>query len=77
MTALTGTEQPLYERLTVTLAPDAAAAMGKLQARTGYKKNDIVNRGLLVYELVDSLIRNGTSIYSIDADGNAERIHII
>ena len=50
------------ERVTVALLPQAAADLAALRDRTGLSKTDITNRGISLYELVDSRQRAGCDL---------------
>jgi hypothetical protein len=65
------------ERLTVGLIGDAVAAVSRLQARSGLKKVDILNRAAIVYEFFDAEIRQGKEVILRDAEGGEERVKII
>lgn len=54
-------------RITVALIPDAAAHLGRLQARTGLSKTDIVNRALALYGFVEE-VRGGHDLIIRDQD---------
>jgi hypothetical protein len=64
------------ERITVALIAEAAEAMSKLQARTGLKKVDIVNRALAIYEFVDAELRAGNQITLRSPDGREQLVKI-
>jgi hypothetical protein len=72
-----GDSPAVAERLTVSLIGDAVAALGKLQRRLGFKKVDILNRAVVVYEFFDAEIRQGKAVILRDADGSEERVRII
>lgn len=48
---------------------DSAAALGKLQARTGMKKVDIVNRAVQLYKFVEAQMREGNELVVRDENG--------
>ena len=51
--------------------------MDRLRKRTGFKKVDIVNRALVIYDFIDEQIRRGGELMIKDADGQIQRVHII
>jgi hypothetical protein len=59
----------VVERVNVALIADSAAALGKLQARTGLKKVDIVNRAVQLYEFLEAEMREGKELVVRDPDG--------
>jgi hypothetical protein len=59
----------VVERVNVALIADSAAALGKLQARTGMKKVDIVNRAVQLYEFVEAQMREGNELVVRDENG--------
>ena len=59
----------VVERVNVALISDSAAALGKLQARTGMKKVDIVNRAVQLYEFLEAEMREGKELVVRDPDG--------
>ena len=59
----------VVERVNVALIADSAAALSKLQQRTGMKKVDIVNRAVQLYEFVEAQMREGNELVVRDADG--------
>lgn len=59
----------VVERVNVALIADSAAALGKLQARTGMKKVDIVNRAVQLYEFLEAEMRAGRELVVRDPDG--------
>ncbi|MFI9812187.1 hypothetical protein [Saccharothrix variisporea] len=70
-------ERPaVVERVNVALIAEAAAALGELQARTGLKKVDLVNRALLVYEFIDAELRAGNNVVLRDPDGRDQLVKI-
>ena len=67
-----GTEQgkpAVVERVNVALIADSATALGKLQARTGMKKVDIVNRAVQLYEFLEAQMREGRELVVRDENG--------
>ncbi|MDX8146700.1 hypothetical protein SK854_31615 [Lentzea sp. BCCO 10_0061] len=67
-----GTEQgkpAVVERVNVALIADSAAALAKLQARTGMKKVDIVNRAVQLYEFLEAQMREGRELVVRDENG--------
>lgn len=47
------------DRITVALIPKASDDLQRLQDRTGLSKTDIVNRGISLYEFIDSQLQAG------------------
>ena len=71
------TDQPaVAERLNVALIAEAAQAVTKLQARTGLKKVDIVNRALAIYEFIDAELRAGSRVILRDPEGRDQLVKI-
>jgi hypothetical protein len=66
----------VVERVNVALIADTAAALGKLQQRTGLKKVDIVNRAVQLYEFVEAQMREGKELVVRDADGTDRLVKI-
>ncbi|MGW4214025.1 hypothetical protein ACWEIJ_38990 [Lentzea sp. NPDC004789] len=66
----------VVERVNVALIADSAAALGKLQQRTGLKKVDIVNRAVQLYEFVEAQMREGKELVVRDADGTDRLVKI-
>ena len=65
-----GTDKPaVVERVNVALIADSAAALAKLQARTGMKKVDIVNRAVQLYEFLEAQMREGRELVVRDENG--------
>ena len=67
-----GTEQgkpAVVERVNVALIADSVTALGKLQARTGMKKVDIVNRAVQLYEFLEAQMREGRELVVRDENG--------
>lgn len=79
-TVSAGDEVPLrpttVDRITVALIAEAAEAMSKLQARTGLKKVDIVNRALAIYEFIDAEMRAGNQVLLRGPDGREQLVKI-
>lgn len=50
------------ERLNVVLTQDAADSMEILQERTGLKKVDLVNKGIMLLEFVEGELRQGREV---------------
>jgi hypothetical protein len=71
MGAAKGTQDKpaVVERVNVALIADSAAALGKLQQRTGLKKVDIVNRAVQLYEFLEAQMREGRELVVRDEDG--------
>jgi hypothetical protein len=59
----------VVERVNVALIADSAAALGRLQARTGMKKVDIVNRAVQLYEFLEAQMREGRELVVRDENG--------
>jgi hypothetical protein len=51
------------ERVTFSLAPQAATALEKLVRRTGASKTDTINRALCVFEHIEALQHTGGAVY--------------
>ena len=68
---------PVTERLTVGLLIDAAAAIARVQERTGLKKADVINRAIVVYEFLDAEMREGQQLLLRHADGTVVRLKIV
>jgi spore cortex formation protein SpoVR/YcgB (stage V sporulation) len=64
------------DRVNVALIEQAAQAIAKLQARTGLKKVDIVNRALSIYEYIDAEIKAGNELVIKDPQGSEQRLKI-
>lgn len=64
------------DRVNVALIEQAAQAIAKLQARTGLKKVDIVNRALSIYEYIDAEIKAGNELVIRDPQGSEQRLKI-
>jgi len=64
------------DRVNVALIAEAAEALGKIQARTGLKKVDIVNRALTIYEFIDAELRGGNKILLRDPEGHDQLVKI-
>ncbi|MBX6750438.1 MAG: hypothetical protein IRY85_12350 [Micromonosporaceae bacterium] len=67
----------MAERLTVGLVGDAVRSMDRLRQRTGLKKVDIINRALVIYDLIDEQVRSGGELRIVDANGQSQRVWII
>ena len=50
------------DRITVALIPKASEDLQRLQDRTGLSKTDIVNRGISLYEFIDSQLQAGNDL---------------
>ena len=59
----------VVERVNVALIADSVTALGKLQARTGMKKVDIVNRAVQLYEFLEAQMREGRELVVRDENG--------
>ncbi|GAA4599109.1 hypothetical protein GCM10023194_78280 [Planotetraspora phitsanulokensis] len=70
-------DQPAVERINAALVPESAQALDELQRRTGLKKVDLVNRALMIYEFIDSELRNGKQIVLRDKEGSDQLVKII
>lgn len=66
-------------RITVNLTPRSALALDGVVERTGDSRTDVVNRSLLVYDLLLDLIArgDGRSLVLTCPDGGTERIYIL
>lgn len=64
------------DRITVALIAEAAEAMSKVQARTGLKKVDIVNRALAIYEFIDAELRAGNHVLLRSPEGREQLVKI-
>lgn len=64
------------DRITVALITEAAEAMSKVQARTGLKKVDIVNRALAIYEFIDAELRAGNQVLLRSPEGREQLVKI-
>lgn len=66
-------------RITVNLTPRAALALDGVVERTGDSRTDVVNRSLLVYDLLLDLAArgDGRSLPLTCPDGGTERIYIL
>ncbi|MET0493265.1 MAG: hypothetical protein ABW000_09070 [Actinoplanes sp.] len=65
------------DRFSIALIGDAVRALERLQQRTGLKKVDLINRALVVYDLIDEEIRQDKKLILRDTDGGEERIRIV
>jgi hypothetical protein len=65
------------DRVNVVLVTEAAEALDVLQARTGKKKVDLVNRALTIYEFIDTELRAGKQIILRDPEGRDQLVKII
>jgi len=65
------------ERITVALTPEAAAALARLQARTGLSKTGLVNRGISLLELVDGQAAAGGRVLIQPPDGPAVEVRFL
>jgi hypothetical protein len=54
--------QPVPDRITVALIPDAGADLQKLTDRTGLSKTDLVNRAITLYEFIDAQKRENRDL---------------
>ena len=59
------------ERVTVVLTPDAAGGLTRLRQRTRLSKTHLVNRGILLYDLVD---RAGGEVFIRLPDGTDRQV---
>lgn len=64
------------ERVTVTLVPEAAAALAALQGRTRLSKTGLVNRAISLYEFIDAQMRDGGEVL-IRRDGETQLVHLL
>jgi hypothetical protein len=62
--------------MSVALIADAVDALNKLTDRTGFKKVDIINRALSVYEFFEAELRAGNDIVVRDPEGGEQRVKI-
>lgn len=71
------TQQPSFERITVSLIPGAAADLQSLQDRSGLSKTDLVNRAISLYEFIDAQLREGKEVLIRDpAKNETQRVHL-
>ncbi len=64
-------------RLTVNLTPRAFGALVRAEAVTRDTKTDTVNRALMVYELIEQLVRSGGgSVTWLGRDGSRRRVRV-
>ncbi|SMD14766.1 hypothetical protein [Kibdelosporangium aridum] len=66
----------VVDRVNVVLIEQAALALAKLLERTKFKKVDIVNRALTIYEYIDAEMREGNELVIRDPKGSEQRLKI-
>jgi len=64
----------VVDRLSVPLVAGAAEALSRLQARTGMRRADIINRALSVYDFFDAEQRAGNTLLIQSPDGTARSV---
>ncbi|MCE4946033.1 MULTISPECIES: hypothetical protein [Streptomyces] len=65
-------------RITVNLAPKAAAALEQAVKLTGDTKTDTINRALQIYAYLERVTQDGGALYTRPADGDElERLHFV
>ncbi|MFI6485247.1 hypothetical protein ACIBH1_45565 [Nonomuraea sp. NPDC050663] len=68
---------PIVDRINVALVAEAAQALVRLQRDTGLKKVDIVNRGLILYEFIETELRSGGRLIIRDEKGNDQLVKLL
>jgi len=65
-------------RVTANFTPRAMAALEKVATETGDSKTDILNRSVMVYEVVMELMeRSGGTLRVVYPDGSEERLRFV
>lgn len=64
-------------RISVSLIPDAERVVEDGSQGTGMSKNDVINRAILVYALLENQRKNGHELMFRAPDGTLERVHIV
>ncbi|MEU7180759.1 hypothetical protein ACWIG3_18335 [Streptomyces celluloflavus] len=65
-------------RVTVNLAPKAAAALDQAVKLTGDTKTDTINRSLQIYAYLEKVIQEGGTLYTRSADSDElERLYFV
>ncbi len=66
------------DRISITLIPDAAADLARLQDRTSLSKTDLVNRAISLYEFTDTQLRAGNDLIVRDrTTGEAQLVRLL
>ena len=65
------------ERITIALIPPAAAALARLQERTSLSKTDIVNRGISLYEFIETETGTGARVLIERTDGTTVEVRFL
>ncbi|WP_233160148.1 hypothetical protein [Actinophytocola xanthii] len=65
------------DRLNVALTAQASEALKKLLKRTGFKKVDIANRALVLYEFIEAELRAGNALVIRDPNGGEQGVKIL
>ncbi|WP_207944922.1 hypothetical protein [Actinomadura rubrisoli] len=66
------------ERVTVNLTGRGAGALGELVRRTGDSKTDVINRALIVYELIERITDEGGAVFVREPDSaELERVRFL
>ncbi|MER6915001.1 hypothetical protein ABT354_25270 [Streptomyces sp. NPDC000594] len=68
---------PSSERYSVTLVPPAVKAITEVMDGTGLSKADVINRAVQVYAYLEARKADGMDVLLRNADGTAERLHIV
>ena len=64
-------------RTTVGWIPDAAAALERLEQRTGHRRTDVINRAVQIYDFIDAELRAGKALIFRDPAGGEERVRLL
>ncbi|TDD76731.1 hypothetical protein E1298_30280 [Actinomadura rubrisoli] len=64
--------------MTVNLTGRGAGALGELVRRTGDSKTDVINRALIVYELIERITDEGGAVFVREPDSaELERVRFL
>lgn len=63
-------------KITVNLIQRAWRALGQVCGLTGESKTDAINRSVLLYSFVQSMIHSGHVIKLVGPDGSEKEIHL-
>jgi hypothetical protein len=64
-------------RTTANLIPRAAAALDAAAAREGISRTDIINRAVVVYDVIAGHLHAGDKLFVEHPDGTTERMLLL